>query len=107
TARGTHPPPREGVEGGRAYLLASRMCGRPEDAERARLLGDLLLARFQEPKGGFRTQSMPSKGGSIKKAPPLAGENAHAVRFLCELSAATSEERYRAAAGRATEAFTK
>lgn len=95
------------VEMGRAYLLAARLCGRPEDAERAHLLGELLLARFQEPKGGFRTQSMPSKGGSIKKAHAVSSENARTVRFLCELTASTGDERYRAAAGRATEAFAK
>lgn len=95
------------VEMGRAYLLAARLCGRPEDEARARTLGDLLLARFQDLKGGFRTQSMPTKNGSIRKARSLASENARAVRFLCEISALTGKDDYRVAAGRATEAFAK
>lgn len=95
------------VEMGRAYLHAARLCGRTEDANRARTLGDLLLARFQEEKGGFRTQSMPSKTGTIRKARSVASENARTVRFLNELSAMTGDGRYRAAAGRATEAFAK
>jgi uncharacterized protein YyaL (SSP411 family) len=95
------------VEMGRAYLLAARLCGRPEDAERARLIGEVMLARFQDAKGGFRTQSMPNKTGSIKRARSVSSENARAVRFLNELTAATGDARYRAAAGRATEAFAK
>jgi len=95
------------VEMGRAFVLAARLCERPEDTNRARLLGDLLLARYQEPKGGFRTQSMPSKAGSIRKASVKADENARAARFLCELSALTNDPRYREAAGRATAAFSK
>lgn len=95
------------AEMGRAYLLAARLCGRPQDRDRARLLGELMLKRFQEPSGGFRTQSMPNKSGSIKKARSLAGENARAVRFLCELSALTQDPKYRQAGGRATAPFTK
>ena len=95
------------AEMGRAYILAARLCGRPQDRDRARLLGELMLKRFQEPAGGFRTQSMPSKNGLIKKARSFADENARAARFLCELSALTQDVRYREAAGRATAVFTK
>lgn len=95
------------VEMGRAYVLAARLCGRTQDGDRARILGELMLARFAEPSGAFRTQSMPSKNGSIRKARSLSGENARAARFLCELSALTESARYRDAASRAAGPFTK
>ncbi|TMQ73358.1 MAG: hypothetical protein E6K80_00350 [Candidatus Eisenbacteria bacterium] len=95
------------VEMGRAYLLAARLCGRPEDGERASQIGDLVLQRFVEPNGSFRSQSTPNKNGSIKKAKSVASENAHAARFLCELSELTQDAKYRAAAGRAIEPFAK
>ncbi len=95
------------VEMGRVYVQAARLCGRPADQERARQLGDLILARFAEASGAFRTQSMPNKNGSIRKAKSEAGENARAARFLCELAALTEDVRYREAAARATSAFTK
>jgi uncharacterized protein YyaL (SSP411 family) len=95
------------VEMGRAYVLAARLCGRPEDAQHAKTLGDLLLERFQEPGGALRTQSMPNKNGSIRKSGARAPENARAARFLCELAELTQDARYRTAAGRATASFTK
>ncbi len=94
------------VETGRACLLSAQVVGREIDRKRAIQLGDLILARFEDPKrGGFYTRAVPDKKGETKKAPIVSEENARAARFLCELSAATGEARYRAAARRAWLAF--
>jgi uncharacterized protein YyaL (SSP411 family) len=94
------------VEAGRACLVTSQIVGRDIDRKRAVQLGEVILGRFVDPKtGGFYTRSVPDKKGDIKKAPLLAAENARAARFLCELSAATGEPRYREAARRAWTAF--
>jgi uncharacterized protein YyaL (SSP411 family) len=96
------------VEMGRALVLAARMCGRSADLVRARMLGDLVVSRFEEKGlGGFRTQSVPSKSGSIKKARRIPQENARAARFLCELAAATGQAAYRESASRAWKSHDK
>jgi uncharacterized protein YyaL (SSP411 family) len=95
------------VEMGRAYVMAARLCGRAQDAERARKIGDLLVRRFADRNGAFLTQSMPSKNGSIRKSHVVASENARAVRYLGELSEMTQDPRYRAAGARALAAFAK
>jgi len=91
------------VEFGRACLLSSQVLGRKVDRTRAVQLGDLILARFEDSKkgGGFYTRAVPDKKGGIKKASVELDENARAARFLCELSAATGDARYRDAARRA------
>jgi uncharacterized protein YyaL (SSP411 family) len=95
------PTLNDQVEMGRALLAAHQVGGRPQDLARARVLADLLLFRFEDPRGGFRTQSAPTKKGEVKKAARVDVENARAARFLYELAAATGEERYRAAGDRA------
>jgi uncharacterized protein YyaL (SSP411 family) len=93
------------VEMGRAYVLAARLCGRAEDRDRAIAIGQLVTTRFAERDGGFRTQSMPKKDGSIKKAPKSPLENARAARFLGELAALTGDAAMKAAAERTIETF--
>jgi uncharacterized protein YyaL (SSP411 family) len=95
------------VEMGRAYVLAARIGGRALDRQRARRLGDLLIARFEDPeKHGFRTQTSPRKDGGVKKAARVSEENARAVLFLFELAALTGEAKYAEAGSRAWVAFT-
>lgn len=97
-------PPQLGdhVEMGRALVLAARLAGRPADADHARALGDLLLARFEHPvEGGFLTQWSPTKKGTAKRAARVPVENARAALFLCELTTLTGESKYRDAARRA------
>ena len=90
------------VEMGRAFVLAARLAGRRADTDHARILGDLLLARFEHPKeGGFMTQSVPTPKGMVKRASRVPGENARAALFLCELTTLTGESKYREAARRA------
>jgi uncharacterized protein YyaL (SSP411 family) len=92
------------VEAGRAALLASQVVGRKGDRERSVRLGNLILANFGDAKSGaFMTRTVPDKKGGFKKAAVIPAENARAARFLCELSAATGDARYRAAAERAWE----
>jgi uncharacterized protein YyaL (SSP411 family) len=96
------------VEMGRALVLASRLCERPQDRERARVLGELVVKRFEERAlGGFRTQSVPERNGSIQRAKRVPAENARAALFLCELSALTGVPAYRQSATRAAGAFKK
>jgi len=95
------------VEMGRACILAHRLCGRTKDRDRARQLGDLILARFAERTGGFHSFSMPQKNGSIRKAPKHSHENARAARFLYELSALVGDDLYRQGANRAWAPFQK
>ncbi|MEK7329951.1 MAG: hypothetical protein AAB113_04035 [Candidatus Eisenbacteria bacterium] len=90
------------VEMGRAFMLAARLAGRRADADRARTLGDLLLARFEhQAEGGFLTQWAPARKGKIKRAARVPAENARAALFLCELTTLTGESKYREAARRA------
>ena len=96
------------VEMGRAFLLAALLCRRPVDRERAVTLGNLVMDRFEDrERGGFRTQSVPRKDGTIQKAPRSARLNARAALFLAELAAFTGEARYRQGAERAAESFRK
>src|SRR5262249_62193533 len=97
---GTMPPQlADQVEMGRALLLASRLCGRPQDLERARTLGHVLLLKFQErSRGGFMTQAKPKKDGMIQRAGRDDEENARAALFLAELAAATGDDAFRDAA---------
>jgi len=90
------------VEMGRAYVLAAHMIGRKKDRDRARAIGDFVLARFTDgDKGGFRVKSELKGKGKISGRRASSEDNARAARFLCELSALTGDERYRHAAGRA------
>lgn len=95
------------VEMGRACLFAFQLCRRDQDRERARQLGNLLITRFVDADGGLRTQSVPKKDGSIRKAPRESRLNARAARFLYELAAVTGDEGYRAVAHRAWAPFRK
>lgn len=90
------------VEMGRAFVLAARLAGRRADANHARTLGDLVLARFEnQAKGGFMTQWAATRKGKIKRAARVPAENARAALFLCELTTLTGESKYREAARRA------
>ncbi|HYM80050.1 MAG TPA: hypothetical protein VEY91_01410 [Candidatus Limnocylindria bacterium] len=102
-----YPQLEDQVEMGRALVLAAQLGKRPEDLERARTLGELLLVRFEDPRGGFRTQSALKKSGEVKKAARVESENSRAARFLCELAAVTRASHYGDAAARAWTAFAK
>jgi len=95
------------VEMGRAYLLAYQLCRRPVDRDRACLLGDLVIARFSDPEGGYKSQTKPGKSRSIRRAPRESRGNAWTARFLYELAALTENDTYRTAAQRAWEPFRK
>jgi uncharacterized protein YyaL (SSP411 family) len=87
------------VEMGRAYILAARLAGRRADAQHARVLGDLVIERFEDPaKGGFMTRWSANKGGKVRRAERVPGENARAALFLCELATLTGKATYRDAA---------
>ena len=90
------------VEMGRAFLLAARLGGRSADDVRARTLGDLVLARFEnQAEGGFLTHWVTNKQGKTKRSARIPAENARAALFLCELTTLTGESKYRDAARRA------
>ncbi|MFI5372591.1 MAG: hypothetical protein ACHQ52_13630, partial [Candidatus Eisenbacteria bacterium] len=94
------------VEMGRALVLASRVGGRPEDRQRATMLGELLLSHFEDPThGGFRTQAVRAHDGTVKKASRDIDENARAALFLYELARLTGDVRYHVAADHAVTAF--
>jgi len=103
-----HPRLEDQVEMGRAFALGARVGGRARDRARAILLGDLLLAHFEDrEKGGFKTRAVfDRKKGVTKNAAREPDENARAARFLAELAALTGDGRYAAAARRTIEAFT-
>lgn len=94
------------VEMGRAYVLAAHLCGRAEDLEMARALGDRLIEVFEDrEKGGFMTRASIDGKGKVRRAPCESGENARAALFLAELAGITGEAAYRAAARRSLAAF--
>ena len=95
------------VEMGRAYVLAYQLCRRDVDKQRARQIGDMLVARWADPEGGFRSELKPKKNRSIRKAPRESMSNARTARFLYELAALTKNDGYRAAGDRAWEPFRK
>ena len=94
------------VEMGRALVLSSSLCARPQDLKRAGLLARVVIEKFADPKrGGFMTQAMPKKDGTIRRAARRADENARAALFLAELAAASGDDALRAAARGAWAAF--
>ena len=96
------------VEMGRALVHAWRMCGREKDLQRARALGQVLLAKFEDREhGGFLTQAHPKKDGTVRGADRDPRENAQAALFMAELSAATSDATFHEAGQRALAAFEK
>jgi len=100
-----YPQLEDQVEMGRAVTRAYQIGKRPIDLERARAIGDLLLSHFEDTRGGFKTQAVPTKKGVTKNAARVSSENAVAVRFLYELAVVTSEAKYREAAARAWNPF--
>src|SRR5207244_2032276 len=76
---------------------------------RARKLGDLLLARFEDPeKGGFAEVASPrGDGGKAHRGGRKFDQNACAVRYLSELASISGMNDYRDAARRAGQAFEK
>lgn len=94
------------VEMGRALVLASQLCGRPQDLARARALALVMVAKFEDrQRGGFMTEATPKKDGTIRRAAREAGENGRAALFLRELSAVTGEPAWGDAASRTVAAF--
>jgi uncharacterized protein YyaL (SSP411 family) len=101
------PQLEDQTEMGRALVLAAHLGGRAADLARAKTLGEMLLARYEDPqKGGFASQASP-KQGKVKRSGRDAGENARAARFLAELASVTGERKYREAALRASRAFAR
>jgi len=91
---------------GRAFVLAAWVGGRESDLPRARALGDLLLARFEDRKlGGMRVQVALARDGRVKGAARDAEPNAKAARFLAELAALTGDAKYRDAARRLVDQY--
>jgi uncharacterized protein YyaL (SSP411 family) len=90
------------VEMGRALVLAARLADGRADQDRARMLGDLVLTRYQDPvQGGFSVRWEPTRKGTAKRSGHSSAENARAARFLCELTTLTGDTKYREAAQRA------
>lgn len=89
------------VEVGRAMILAAHLADRPQDKERAVVLGDLLLTNFEDVRnGGFMTKWTAMRDGTTKRSDRIQSENARAALFMCELSALTGDVKYRDAARR-------
>jgi uncharacterized protein YyaL (SSP411 family) len=94
------------VEMGRALVHSARLCGRAKDLERARALGQVMLAKFEDrARGGFMTQARPKQDGTIHRAARLPVENARAALFLAELAAASGDREFHDAGRRALAAF--
>ncbi|TMQ71698.1 MAG: hypothetical protein E6K81_09435 [Candidatus Eisenbacteria bacterium] len=90
------------VEVGRALVLAARLMDGRADQDHARMLGDLLVTRFQDPeRGGFSARWEPTGKGTAKRSGRSSADNARAARFLCELTTLTGDTKYRDAARRA------
>jgi uncharacterized protein YyaL (SSP411 family) len=93
---------------GRAVVLAVHLGGREVDLNRARVLGDLVLDRFENPKdGGFVQRATMRTDGKEVRGTSKLEDNSHAVRFLAELASVTGDSRYRDAARRAERRFEK
>lgn len=92
---------------GRAYVWSAHMTGRASDLDRARTIGDGMLATYEQDNSGFRAIALPNKKGVIKNGARNGVENARAARFLAELAAVTGEAKYREAARRAMTSFEK
>jgi uncharacterized protein YyaL (SSP411 family) len=94
------------AEMGRAFVLGAHLSGRAGDLERARAIGDMVLARFEDrEKGGWRTQAVPDKKGGTKRAARVPDENARTALFLSELASLTGDGKYRESARRGIQAF--
>jgi len=94
------------VEMGRALILSSQLCGRPQDLQRAVGLGRVVIAKFEDrAKGGFMTQARPKKDGTVHRAAREPGENARAALFFAELAAASGDATFHEAGRRALAAF--
>jgi len=94
------------VEMGRALVLAAHVAGRAADLDRARAIGELLIARFEDRRqGGMRVQVALAKDGRVKNAARDPEPNARAARFLGELASITGDVKFRDAARRLVDAF--
>jgi len=96
-----YPQLDDQTEMGRAVVRAYQIGKRPIDLEHAKALGDLLLSHFEDSRGGFKSQAVPMKNGSIKNASRASEENAVASRFLYELATVTGDAKYAEGALRA------
>ncbi len=95
-------------EMGRALLFAWRAAGRDTDLVRARALGLLVCANFEDgAKGGFREEFAGERYGKSRRSPRPFDDNARAARFLAELGAAARDPAISGAGRRAWAAFAK
>ncbi len=94
------------TEVGRAHLFLWQATANDSDLILARRCGDHVLAHFADArKGGFRTDYAADRFGRVRRPRRPFDDNARAARFLVELSAATGDSAYVAAARRAWRAF--
>jgi len=92
----------------RAFVLAARVAGRKQDAERALVVGKLLLEWFADAEDGhFHSNATPKKSGGVKAGGRDALDNARAVRFMAELTHLTGDPAWAQAGRRAVDAFEK
>jgi uncharacterized protein YyaL (SSP411 family) len=105
----THAPELEDqVEMGRAFVLGAHIGGRSADLDRAKLIADLVMHNFSDPKkGGWREQAVLDGKGGFHSAPRDFRANARAALFLCELATVTGEAGYRDVARASIETWTK
>jgi uncharacterized protein YyaL (SSP411 family) len=97
------------AEMGRAFVLGAHLAGREADLDRARTLGNLVLANFEDTeKGGFGEDATPhGDKGKTHHGGRKFDQNACAVRFLAELASISGKNDYRDAARRAATSFDK
>jgi uncharacterized protein YyaL (SSP411 family) len=105
----THAPELEDqVEMGRAFVLAAHLGGRSTDLDRAKILGDLVMHNFSEPKkGGWKQQAVLDGHGGFRASSRDFRSNARAALFLCELATVSGDAKYRDAARASIATWTK
>ncbi len=82
------------TEMGRALVLSAKLGGRPGDLVRARRVADLMIRRYTDKVGAFRSAMTLKKGRFTRMPGRDAVENARAALFLCELSSVAGDARY-------------
>jgi uncharacterized protein YyaL (SSP411 family) len=96
------------VEMGRAYVLGAHIGGRAVDLERAEQMGEQIERVFADPKKGcWGTQASADKHEKIKLAACDPLENARGALFMCELASVSGKSRWREAAQRVINAYSK